>query len=111
MRIFALPFLLIAAVGFVLSLVAHVLALLGIAMPGGGLVWALHVGIFVVWIPAIFLSRNRLQNVPRKNHMDAMLGDCPRWMRRAITILFAYAIVNFLLFLFSTIGQPKPIGA
>src|SRR5438270_8806664 len=111
MKVLAFPLLLIAGAGFLLSLTAHVLALFGIAMPGGGLVWALHVGIFVVWIPAILLSKRRLSNVPRKDQMNAMLGDSPVWMRRAVKILFVYALVNFLLFIISMTGHPKPTEA
>jgi len=111
MRVFAFPFLLIAGTGFLLSLAAHVLALPGKAMPGGGLVWALHVGIFLVWIPAILFTRRKLQNVPRGKQMDAVLRDSPLWMRRTVKILFVYAFVNFLLFMVSTMGHPKPAGA
>ena len=110
MRIIAFPFLLIAGAGFLLSLTAHVLALFGIAMPGGGSVWMLHVGIFLVWIPAILVCRRRFQFVARKDQMEALLGDCPRWMRRGVNILFAYAIVNFFLFLASMMVNPKLTG-
>ena len=110
MRILAYPFLLVAAAGFLLSFTAHVLALFGKAMPGGGLVWMLHVGIFVVWFSAILFSKRKLQNVPSQKQMNALLGDCPLWMRRAVKILFAYAIVNFFLFMASTMGHPRPTG-
>src|SRR3954464_1100815 len=110
MKTMAYPFLLIAGAGFLLSIIAHVLALFGIAMPGGGLVWMLHVGIFVVWIPTILFSRRRLQNVPRHKQMDAMLGDCPKWMRRAVKVLFAYAFVNFFLFMASTMDIRNPLA-
>jgi hypothetical protein len=111
MRFLAYPFLLIAGAGFLLSLTAHVLALFGVTVPGGGLVWTLHAGIFLVWIPAIFIAGPRLKSVPRKDQMNAMLGECPLWMRRAVKIIFAYAILNFFLFLASTMGNPKPTGA
>ena len=111
MRVLALPFLLVAGAGFLLSLTAHLLALFGIEMPGGGLVWTLHVGIFFVWIPATLICGHKLRAVPRKDQMDALLGDCPLWMRRGVKILFAYAIVNFFLFMVSTMGHPKPTGA
>jgi hypothetical protein len=32
-------------------------------------------------------------------------------MRRILKLAFAYAIVNFILFFGTTIGQPKPTGA
>lgn len=110
MRILAYPLMLVAAAGFLLSFTAHVLALFGRAMPGGGLVWMLHVGIFLVWFPAILFSKRKLQNVPRQKQMNALLAGSPVWMRRAVSVLFVYAIVNFLLFMASTMGHPKPTG-
>jgi hypothetical protein len=101
----------VAGAGFCLSLIAHLLALFGVAMPGGGIVWLLHVGIFVVWIPAVFASKGKLRDIPRKEHMKAMMRDCPLWMRRAVTIMFVYALINFVLFMLSTAGHPKPTGA
>jgi len=103
--------MLIAGVGFLLSLIAHLVALFGKSIPGGGLVWALHVGIFMVWIPAILISKGKLDHVPAQRQLDAVIAECPGWMRRAIKILFAYAIVNFLLFIISTTGHPRPTGS
>jgi hypothetical protein len=111
MRIIAYPFMLLAGIGFLLSLTAHVLALFGKGMPGGGLVWTLHGGIFLVWIPAILLSKWRLRNVPAPQQVKAVFSACPIWMRRAIKLLFAYAIVNFLLFMASTTGHMKSTGS
>ena len=86
------PFLLLAGLGFLLSLTAHVLALLGKPCPGGGLVWLLHLGVFVVWVPTIILSRRRLRGVSQTKQMEALWADCPAWMRWAIRIVFVYAI-------------------
>jgi len=108
MKILAYPFMVIAGAGFLLSLMAHLIALAGKPLPAG--VMLLHIGIFVVWIPAVGITNRKLRNVNRKQHWDAILADCPVWMRRAIKVIFVYAIVNFLLFMVSTIGQPKPKG-
>src|SRR5262245_41237387 len=90
-RTLTYPLMLIAGTGFVLSAVTHVMSLLGQPLPGGSLVWVLHVGIFVVWFPAILLNRTKLETVDRKHQWDAILANCPRWMRRALGVLFAYA--------------------
>jgi hypothetical protein len=108
MRILTYPLLFVSAIGFSLSLIAHILALLGKPIPG--CVWVLHAAIFVVWIPAILICNRAPRAVDRKNQWDAILRDCPVWMRRAVSILFVYAIVNFTLFMASTMGQPKPKG-
>ena len=110
MNVIAYPFLLLAGLGLLLSLTAHVLALFGKTIPGGGLVWTLHIGIFLVWIPAIILSRRMLRDVRREHHMETVLAACPRWLRLAIKIIFVYGILNFFLFMASTMGHPKPTG-
>lgn len=107
MNTFAGPFLLLAGLGFLLSLTAHVLALLGKPCPGGGLVWLLHLGVFAVWVPTIILSRRRLRDVSQTKQMEALWADCPAWMRWAIRTVFVYAIVNFLLFMATTTATPK----
>jgi hypothetical protein len=110
MRILSYPFTLIAAAGFILSLAAHVMALAGIRLPGGGLVWLLHVGVFVVWFPAILFGNRQFKTLQRKVNWEKMLQPCPAWMRHILKLVFAYALVNFILFILTTSGQPKPTG-
>jgi len=110
MRIILYPFITIAAVGFVLSLVTHLMALCGLTPPGGGLVWGLHIGIFAVWIPTVIIGNRRIPGGVCNRSWKAMLSGCPLWMRRAVQLIFIYAIVNFILFMITTIGQPKPVG-
>ena len=76
MRVLPYPFMFIAGVGFLLSLTAHLLALFGKSIPGGGLVWTLHAGIFVVWIPAVLLSKSKLHYLPAQKQMDAVIPEC-----------------------------------
>jgi len=101
----------IAAAGFVPSVAAHVMALAGKILPGGGLVWMLHVGIFLVWFPAILSNKRKFKTLKRRVEWETMLAVCPVWMRRVLKLVFAYALVNFVLFFMATIGQPKPTGA
>src|SRR5215203_2018982 len=110
MKLFAYPLLLLAGVGFLLSVMAHLMGLCGKVLPGGGLVWLLHIGIFVVWPPAILISNNQRRDPAHKAHWEPLIAGGPIWMRRAIKVLFAYAIVNFLLFMAGTFAHPKPKG-
>jgi hypothetical protein len=111
MRILLYPLGVMAAAGFLLSLAAHLLAITGTEVPGGGKVWALHLGIFVVWLPVVLISRRKPQRGQCKDHWKAVMSACPVWMSRGLKLLFAYALVNFMLFFVGTIGQPKPHGA
>lgn len=102
-----LPFIVLSATGFLLSVVAHVASLLGVTVPGGKLVWALHIGIFVVWVPAILIANHRGNP---KRELYTKLSRWPRWLRYAGSALFAYAIVNFILFIVTTGSGPQPEG-
>src|SRR5207302_3171464 len=110
MRILLYPFMIMAATGFVLSLATHLLALAGMAPPGGGLVWRLHIGIFAVWIPTVMISQRKARGLQRKADWKTVLAGCPPWMGRALQVVFAYAVVNFILFIIGMSGQPKPVG-
>jgi hypothetical protein len=102
MRALLIPFFLLAALGLALSVVAHVLALLGQTPPGGSLVMGLHAGIFVVWIPTILISLRLTKGSNRKDFWKIAMSGCPEWVRYAFYALFAYAIFNFILFFTSS---------
>jgi hypothetical protein len=100
----------IAGCGLVLSILAHVMALAGLAFPGGKLVWALHIGVFVVWFPTVVVL-NSMPHVSQKDIWKVAFAGCPRWMRQGAYALFGYAILNFVFFLATTAGESKqPAG-
>jgi len=99
MRVLIFMLLLLSTAGFVLSVLAHVFALFGLMPPGGDLVMSLHIGVFVVWIPAVLLSTRVTKNANRNDFWKIMFSGCPLWMRYTFYGLFGYAILNFLLFI------------
>lgn len=107
MKIVLYPFMVLAACGFALSIAAHCIALVGADIPGGKLVWGLHIGIFVVWIPAVLTSMQMTGRANRKDFWKVATAGCPSWMRRAGYIIFGYAILNFIVFMATTGGQSK----
>jgi len=100
----------LAACGFVLSVATHVMALAGETIPGGGLVWVLHIGIFVVWIPTVLVGKRITSGANNKDFWKVALAGCPAWMRHALSIVFVYGIVNFVIFMVSTGAHAKPTG-
>jgi len=98
MTIIAYPFLIFSAAGLVLSVISHVCALRGIAGPLGDQTWLLHIGIFIVWLPAILAAHRLSRNVPRRDLWKAALRGCRGWMRYGVYGLFGYAMINFLIF-------------
>lgn len=92
-----LPFLVLAGLGFAISLIAHLLALAGVGLPSNAARAALLIGAFVVWAPAMQIAWKI--NPGRRLHLTwkQMLSGCPDWMRYGVYGLFAYAVLNFLL--------------
>ena len=87
--------MLLAGAGFLLSAGSHAAALLGQEDPLGGYAWLLHVGIFVVWLPVVFVSRSLTRGTTRWFSWNVALRGAPDWMRYVLYALFVYAFVNF----------------
>jgi hypothetical protein len=88
-----------------LSLVAHLSALTGIDLKLGDGVFALHVGVFLVWFPAVLLAMRLGRGKTNSpwgfgfSSWKQILAGCPRWMTYTLLGLFAYAFLNFFLFM------------
>jgi hypothetical protein len=104
-------FAFLAVVGFAVSVVSHLCALFGVAGPLGDQSWVLHVGIFVVWIPAVLAGQSMGRNVPSKDFWKAALRGCPAWMRYTTYFFFGYAIFNFLLFILTAPSGVETAGS
>ena len=89
------PLIWVAAAGLAASVVVHVSCLLGLPQPFGNAAWALHVGVFVVWIPAVIVARRLSSGARPADFWKAALRGCPAWMRVALYVLGAYAFINF----------------
>ena len=87
------PFMVLALVGFLASLIVHIAAWLGLKFPFE--VFGLHFGIFVVWLPAMLASYRLSGGVRGFDYYRYVLRGCPKWMRWAVYGLFAYAFVVF----------------
>jgi hypothetical protein len=92
-------------VGLVISLYVHLNALLGRSMPAA--FWALHVGIFVVWIPAVLVANRRLGKKRGLDFWKVVLNGAPIWMRYLLYAFFGYAFVNFFLFMANSPDKPS----
>lgn len=106
MNAILLPFIVLSAIGLLLSIAAHIASIVGLPLPGGKLVWSLHVGIFVVWFPAVLIANRINRGKPQKDLWKNVLSGCPTWMRYAGYALFAYALLNFLWFIAKRTGPP-----
>ena len=91
-----------AAVGFLASFLVHIAALFGVdvaaRLPG---VWLLHFGVFAVFVPFVLFARRDFGAQPSLLQISAAL---PRWVVILGGAIFAYAIVNFIIFIAGTQG-------
>ena len=93
------PFITLAGIGLGVSLWVHLGALAGTRVVPQAYFFILHVGIFVVFFPAIFVSQRLVGNTRRSDFWKAVLRWAPDWMRYMVYGFFAYAIANFALFM------------
>ena len=91
----------LSAVGLFTSLYVHLGAVMGHRVVPEAFFWILQMGIFVVFIPAILMARERLGNTRRPDFWKLILKDSPNWMRYMVYGFFGYALVNFALFIFN----------
>ena len=98
----------LAAIGLAVAVTVHVLTFFpdkAIAASGSPLFFALHVGIFVVFIPFV-LAQRKLFGTARPGWRE-QLSVFPRWGQLLLGFVTAYALANFALFLFTGGGTPE----
>jgi hypothetical protein len=112
MKIILTPFMYLAALGLALSVMVHVSTLLGISSLLGDISWVLHMGIFIVWFPAVLVANRAGKDFRQKDFWKAALRACPKWMKHLAAFFFGYAILNFVLFFISDTagGGLKSVG-
>lgn len=89
-------------IGFAMALGVHIAALMGIDVAENfPAVWTLHAGIFIVFIPFVFSSKKSLGLKPTFVQIRAAF---PTWIVGMGVCIFAYAFVNFALFMLKTEG-------
>jgi hypothetical protein len=99
MRPFLWLFVGLSAVGLLVSLWVHLGAVMGRRDAPPAFFWLLHIGILVVWIPAIFVAKLQFGNRQTRDYWKRALKASPAWMRYMVYGFFGYAMVNFLLFI------------
>lgn len=82
----------LAIVGFVLSIWINVGVLTSRWTPPAYF-WALHLGIFVIFLPAILVAQKRVGSTHRKDFWKVVLKGAPQWMRHFFYALLAYGAV------------------
>jgi hypothetical protein len=98
----------IAGLGFILGLIVHIVSLFGIYLGEKiPFIWVLHVGIFIVWLPAVLeLRKNTELKQPNFGTMvnpfkffGIIFKDTPKPVMIISVVFFFYAMINFFLFM------------
>jgi hypothetical protein len=97
----------LSLIGLALSLFVHINSFFSTELPP--ITWALHVGIFVVWFPAILVAQRRVGTTRSKNFWKLALKGSPDWMLYAFYVISGYAVLNFIIFM--THVSPKESGS
>jgi len=94
-------FSIFAFTGFFISLIVHLTTFFGID-PAKHVpwVWVLHLGIFIVFIPMLFVQGLKR----KKDFWPKFLASMPRLAQYTIKAFFVYAAINFALFFFLSKG-------
>lgn len=91
----AYPFLLLAATGFTIMLVVHVMTLFGLTYSFQHSLRFVGPGLFIVWLPTVLIASRLTHDFKQKDLWRAALRGCPKWMKRAVWVIFGYAWVGF----------------
>jgi hypothetical protein len=106
-----------AITGWSLGLLVHLLSIAGINVSDNfPFVWLLHIGIFVVWIPAIFELRKNpelkereqsglLKQMKPFGYWKIIFKDKPVWLSVLAIAGLVYAFFNFMFFTFQQTGS------
>jgi len=94
-RVLIYPVLVLAVIGSIATLVVHISSLFGITYPFERVTKFIAPFVPVVFLPTIFVMNRLTRDFKQKEIWRAALRGCPRWMRRALWIIFGYAWVGF----------------
>jgi hypothetical protein len=98
-----------AAVGLGLSLWVHFAALSGHKVAPVALFAGLHLGIFIVFIPATLIAGRRNGSYQKVAWKTIMKG-LPLWMKLPVYVFSGYATISFLIFFFQVSAQTSTSG-
>lgn len=80
--------------GWIISLIVHLLSIFDIYSGNNPFDVYLVMGIFFVWVPAIFISRQEEENDDKRNTFWD-IGKIPRWIKVIAVLSCIYATANF----------------
>ncbi|MBN1125213.1 MAG: hypothetical protein JXA82_09400 [Sedimentisphaerales bacterium] len=97
MRVILLPFMGMAFIGLVCSMIAHVGFLITGKDPFGPSPGFLDYSIFVVWLPTIIAARRTTKNDEYWQAIRRILENCPGWLKYTAGAILVYDFVFLIV--------------
>jgi hypothetical protein len=95
-----------AVCGLVLSVAAHLLAIIGLPPNIDGFVIGLFVGVFPFWVPVTYIVMKLAHGASNKDFWKILHSGCPAWMSHADRVLYWYAGANFVVVVLASFFYP-----
>lgn len=107
-----------ALTGWLISLIIHILSIADVDVTNKvPFVWILHIGVIVIWVPAILIMKksrdlNKYANSKASAkpgifyYLKIIYSSTPKWLLIIAAVGFVYAIINFNHFAASQPGTP-----
>jgi hypothetical protein len=92
----ARPLVVVAAIGWALSVAVSVVGMTGMQVPAV-VTYGVFIGMFPLWLIAVLLMTRLTKNVPNGDLWKAAFRGCPKWLRYAIWASWGYTFLMFLL--------------
>ena len=96
MRTLIYCFLVLAVAGFFGIFTIHIGALAGGTVPSV-ILKVVIAGLFVVWVPATFVSSHLSKEFKQDHLWRATLRGCPKWMQTALWVVCGYGFLGTFL--------------
>lgn len=91
------PFLVLAIIGSIVTLIVHAASLFGVLYPLEHFLKLLASGVVILFLPTIFAINWLARDFKQKEIWRAVLLGCPEWMQRTLWIIFGYAWVGYFV--------------
>ena len=110
-RLLLYPFMLLAAIGLVLTLIVHLSIWAGSDNPLGIHAFSLFVGIPIIWLPTVLAFQSLTRDSEQRESWKRCMRECPVWMKRMCSVFFIYAFISFGFLLFGMYTDIKSDGS
>ncbi|HEX9062566.1 MAG TPA: hypothetical protein VF941_20520 [Clostridia bacterium] len=98
MKILIKIFCILAVIGFVLSFFAHFSTYFMNPQRNFPFLWILHVGIFIVGMPAVFVAKYKNPGSDKRASLFEKVKSASVWIQILCVVFILYTVINFGLF-------------